>query len=232
MALSAVLLLSLIKSSFAMSLFFRSITFGIFPALFFTTLISVGAYAQEGFDDEEVVVYLKKIRDEESNYLREVTKATARAVSKSGEFIARPHKRNSSGLVIEVEPPAFSFEPHKEGMSTKEMATAGLSLVSDVGSIFGFGKEASKATEVNARLNQNNAILDNWGDDEQVMVSMLSRVLLTDEESGVEITRTISHEQVFDSKSEFLEQKDALLEGAIVVEVKKALVEYLDDSGF
>lgn len=197
------------------------------------TFLTFSAQAQDSWDEDGVTIYIKKIRDEESNYLRDVTRATAREVSKSGEFIAKPHKRSVSGPIIEVSPPVFNYAQYKDGMSAKEMATAGLSIVSDVGSLFGFGQEAQKVNEVTARLNQNSAILDAWSDDEQVMVTMQSRVLLTDSGSGIEISRTISYEQVFDSKSEFLAKKESLIQDAIVGEVKKVLVEYLDDdSGF
>jgi hypothetical protein len=187
------------------------------------------ASSQEGFDEELVVVHIKKIRDEESNYLRTVTKATAREVMKGGEFEAKLHKRNAKGPVIEVTPPAFNFAKYQEGMSTKEMATAGLSLVSEVGSMFGFGEEAAKVNEMNARMNSNNSLLAAWGEDEQVMVTMNSRVLLFDDNTGIEISRSISYEQVFDSKSEFMEQKEAIIQNAVVGEVKKVLVEYLED---
>lgn len=116
----------------------------------------------------------------------------------------------------------FNYAQYKDGMSATEMASAGLSIVSDVGSLFGFGQEAQKVNEVTARLSQNSAILDAWSDDEQVMVTMQSRVLLTDSGSGVEISRTISYEQVFDSKSEFLAKKESLIQDAIVGEVKKS----------
>ena len=192
------------------------------------------ASAQDGWDEEEVVIYLKKIRDTESNYLRDVTKATARAVSQGGEFKAMPHKRNATGPVLEVTPPAFTYAPYEDGMNTKELASAGLSLVSDVGDLFGFGDEANKVNDMNARLNEkNNAILDAWGENEKVMVTMTSSVLLLDDKQGVEISRAINYEKVFNSKSEFLAQKDALVEEAVVGEVKKVLVEYVeDDTGF
>ncbi|WP_395345137.1 hypothetical protein PN836_009775 [Ningiella sp. W23] len=207
----------------------------IFSSLLVLNVASFSVLAQDDFDEfdaEQVTVFVKKIRDEESNYLRDVTIATAKAISKSGEFKAKPFKRNSKGPVIEVQPPAFSYQPHKEGMSAKEMATAGLSLVSDVGGLFGFGEESAKVNEMNARLNQNNAILDAWGDNEQVMVSMQSRVMLIDDDTGVEISRTIKYEKVFDSKETFVNQKEGIIQDAIVGEVKKVLVEYLDDSGF
>jgi hypothetical protein len=191
--------------------------------------VPFNASSQEGFDEELVVVHIKKIRDEESNYLRTVTKATAREVMKGGEFEAKLHKRNAKGPVIEVTPPAFNFAKYQEGMSTKEMATAGLSLVSEVGSMFGFGEEAAKVNEMNARMNSNNSLLAAWGEDEQVMVTMNSRVLLFDDNTGIEISRSISYEQVFDSKSEFMEQKEAIIQNAVVGEVKKVLVEYLED---
>lgn len=101
------------------------------------TFLTFSAQAQDSWDEDGVTIYIKKIRDEESNYLRDVTRATAREVSKSGEFIAKPHKRSVSG-------------------------------------------------------------------------------------SGVEISRTISYEQVFDSKSEFLAKKESLIQDAIVGEVKKS----------
>jgi hypothetical protein len=191
--------------------------------------LSFNAISQEGFDEELVVVHIKKIRDEESNYLRSVTKATAREVMKGGEFEAKLYKRNAKGPFIEVSPPAFNFAKYQEGMSTKEMATAGLSLVSEVGSMFGFGEEASKVNEVNARMNSNNSLLAAWGDDEQVMVTMQSRILLLDDNTGIEISRSISYEQVFDSKNDFMEQKESIIQNAVVGEVKKVLVEYLED---
>jgi len=211
----------------------KKLTLPMLIGCFSLFTLSFTSQAQDGWDEEEVVIYLKKIRDEESNYLREVTKATARAVSKSGEFKALPHKGNATGPVIEVSPPAFSFEEYKDGMNTKEMASAGLSLVANVGGLFGFDDEVQKVDEMSARLNEENALLDAWGEDEQVMVTMTSRVLLLDEDAGVEIARAVKYEKVFNSKSEFMAQKHSLMENAIVGEVNKVLVEYLeDDSGF
>lgn len=190
------------------------------------------AVAQDGWEEEEeVVIHLKKIRDQDSNYLSDITKATARAVSKSGEFKAVPHKRSASGPVIEVSPPTFSYAPYEEGLSTKEMASAGLSLVSGVGGLFGFADESKKVDEMNARLNEENAFLDAWDDNEQVMVTLTSRVVLLDENQGVEISRAINVEKVFDSKQAFLAQKNSLIEDAVVSEVKKVLVEYIEDDG-
>jgi hypothetical protein len=203
----------------------------IILSLYFLPL-SANLHAQEGFDDEEIIVFLKKIRDEDSNYLRDVTRATAKEMSRSGEFKARPYKRNSKGPVIEVSSPVFNFAKHKDGMSTKEIATATLSIASDIGSIFGYDKEAAQVDETNARINQNNALLDNWGDNEKVLVTMNSRVMLIDNESGAEISRTIKFEKVFNSKQDFTSQKEAIIQEAITKQVKKVLVEYLDDSGF
>ncbi|MFC4700529.1 hypothetical protein ACFO4O_10190 [Glaciecola siphonariae] len=210
-----------------------TLSFGFLALLFSSVLslclVSLSVNAQEGFDDEAIVVHVKKIRDEDSNYLRGVTKAAAREITKGGEFEAKLHKRNAKGPVIEVRPPAFNFAKYQEGMSTKEMATAGLSLVSEVGSMFGFGEEAAKVNEMNARINSNNSLLAAWGEDEQVMVTMESRVLLIDDTTGIEISRSISYEQVFDSKSSFMEQKESIIQTAVVGEVKKVLVEYLED---
>jgi hypothetical protein len=128
-----------------------------------------------------------------------------------------------------VSPPAFNFAKYQQGMSTTEMATAGLSLVSEMGSMFGFGKEASKVNEMNARMNSNNSLLAAWGENEQVMVTMESSVMLTDDTTGIEIRRTINYEQVFDSKSDFMAQKESIIQNAVVGEVKKVLVEYLED---
>ena len=206
--------------------------FCILYSVLASLLLLTQSFAQEGFDDEEVVVFLKKIRDDESNYLREVTKAAAREISKTGEFLAKPYKRNVTGPTVSVDAPQFSFTPHKTGLSTKEMASAGLSLVSDIGSIFGKSKESQKANELNAKLSNNEA-LAGWGKNEKMKVSMRSKVTLFDNDSGDEIIRTINVEQVFNSKDAFLQEKESMIQEAIVGEVKKVLVEYLeDDSGF
>ena len=199
---------------------------------FATISLPFSALAQDGWDIEEVVIYIKRIRDERNNYLRDVTLATARAVSDSGEFKAQPHQRNSRGPVIEVSPPTFSYAQYQEGMSAREMTTAGLSVVSDVGNLLGFGNRTRRVNEVNARLNQNNAILDAWGDNEQVLVTMKSRVLLLDQASGIELSRVIDYEKVFSSKDEFMAQRDQLIQDAVVSEVRNVLAEYQDGSGF
>ena len=64
---------------------------GVLALLFvLVSSIPLQANAQDGFDDEEVIVFLKKIRDEDRNYLRDVTTSIARDISNSGEFIAKP----------------------------------------------------------------------------------------------------------------------------------------------
>lgn len=205
-------------------------------SLFFAALVCVSlpfsSQAQDGWGVEEVVIYVKRIRDERNNYLRDATMAAARAVSDSGDFKAQPHQRNSRGPVIEVSPPTFSYAQYQEGMSAREMTTAGLNVVSDVGNLLGFGNRTRRVNEVNARLNQNNAILDAWGDNEQVLVTMKSRVLLLDQASGVEISRVIDYEKVFNSKDEFMAQRDQLIQDAVVSEVRNVLAEYQDGSGF
>ncbi|MCC5826676.1 hypothetical protein [Alkalimonas sp.] len=211
---------------------YRKLVLSLFLASLAFVSLPFSGPAQAGWGAEEVVIYIKRIRDEQNNYLRDVTLATARAVSESGEFKALPHKRNAKGPVIEVSPPTFNYAQYQGGMNAREMTTAGLSVVSDVSNLFGFGNRTRRLNEVNARLNRNSAILDAWGDNDQVMVTMQSRVLLFDQVAGVEIARAIDYEKVFNSKSEFLAQKDSLIQEAVVSEVKKVLVEYLEDSGF
>ena len=189
-------------------------------------------HAQDGFDDEEIIVHLKKIRDSKGNYLADITKATARHIGSTGEFKAKRYRRGAKGPVITVATPQFHFAEYKDGMSTKEMATAGLSLVSEVGNLFGFGEEAAKVNEVNSSLNQESALLDAWGDNQQVMVTMDSSVELVDPDSGAEITRTITFEKVYDSKDDFTRERDAIIQEAVLAEVKLVLVEYIDDSEF
>lgn len=207
---------------FAIAVIFTSFALAVFT-------FSSHVFAQEGFDDEVIAVSIKKIRDDESNYLRNVTKATAKEVNKGGEFVAKLYKRNAKGAVIEVQPPIFNFEKYKEGMNTKEMATAGLELVSSVGSLFGFDEESAKVQETKRRLNANNSILNAWGDDEKVMVTMTSRVDIVDEQTGVEINRAINFQKVYDSKTKFVSEKESIIQEAVVAEVKKALAEFLED---
>jgi hypothetical protein len=206
---------------------------GVLALLFvLVSSIPLQANAQDGFDDEEVIVFLKKIRDEDRNYLRDVTRSIARDISNSGEFIAKPYKNNSKGAVVEVSPPQFSFETQKSGMSTSEVASMGLSIASDIGSLFGRDKEVQKANEANARLHKNKDVLDKWGDNEKVKVTMSSKVLLLDKQSDREITRTVKYERVFDSKQEFLAEKESIIQSALSAEVKKVLVEFLEDDEF
>lgn len=191
--------------------------------------VSIGVNAQEGFDDEEITVHLKKIRDDENNYMRNVTKAAAREISKSGEFKAKLYKRKATGPIISVQSASFDFAPYKDGMNTKELASAGLGLVTEVGSLFGFDKEASKASELNQRLNSKNSMLSNWGDGQQIMVTLDTVVTLIDDDTGSEIRRNVEFQQVFDSKDEFESSKEAIIQTAVVREVKNVLVEYLED---
>ncbi|MBT0586659.1 hypothetical protein [Alteromonas oceanisediminis] len=201
----------------------------IFTLLFFLPVL---ANAQDGFDDEEVVVYLKKIRDAQGNYLSTVTKAAAKHINSGGEFKAKRYRRDAKGPVISVASPQFQFAEYKDGMSTKEMATAGLSLVSEVGSLFGFGEEAAKVAEVNSSLNRDSALLDAWGDNQQVMVTMNSSVELIEPSTGVEITRTVQFEKVYDSKATFMSERDTIIQDAVLAEIKLVLVEYIEDSEF
>ncbi|GEM_PF-6906633 len=190
------------------------------------------AYAQEGFDDEATPIYLKKIRDMDGNYLKELTRATAKELSTSGEFIAKPFKRSSPpGPVVEVDSPSFNYSSHKDGMSTKEIADAGLGLVRDVGGLLGFDKEANKANEIQWRMNRNRS-LDAWGEDEKILVTMVSKVYLTDKQTGEQITRSIKQEKVFESKNHFVKSRDKMVQDAVIPAVKRAVAEYVDDSDF
>jgi hypothetical protein len=194
---------------------------------------SINTFANEFDDEEEVVlVYLDKIRDIEGNYLIDVTKATAKFLSKTGEYKVKRYKRKNyeSGPVIRVQPPKFSFAPHKDGMSTKEMASVGLGLVADVGGLFGFDKEANKAKEADYRIAKNGELLDRFDDDQQIVVTMDSRVLVEDEDSGVEVSRKIKFKKIFENKSLFLEQQDEVIQKEVITALKVALVEYVEDS--
>jgi hypothetical protein len=201
--------------------------------LYFCLFFSLNIFANEFDEEEEVVlVYLDKIRDAEGNYLMDVTKATAKFLSKTGEYKVKRYKRKSyeSGPIIRINPPKFTFAPHKDGMSTKELAAAGLGLVADVGGLFGFDKEADKAKEADRRLAKNGDLLDRFDDDQQILVTMESRVLVEDEDTGAEVSRKIKFKKVFENKALFLEKQDAVIQKEVIAALKVALVEYVEDS--
>ena len=210
----------------------KSCFWGLLAIVFFGLTANM-SIANEFDDEEEVVlVYLDKIRDVEGNYLMDVTKATAKFLSKTGEYKVKRYKRKSyeSGPIIKIQPPKFSFSPHKDGMSTKDIASAGLGLVADVGGLFGFDKEVKKAKDVDYRLAKNGDLLDKFDDDQQIMVTMDSRVLIEDEDTGAEVSRKIKFEQVFENKSIFLEQQDEVIQKEVMSAVKVALIEYVEDA--
>lgn len=216
-------------SRFSEGLFVRVIPVLLSCFLFF----SINTFANEFDEEEEVVlVYLDKIRDVEGNYLIDVTKATAKFLSKTGEYKVKRYKRKNykSGPIIRVQPPKFTFAPHKDGMSTKEIASAGLGLVADVGGLFGFDKEANKAKEADQRLAENSDLLDRFDDEQQISVTMDSRVLVEDEDSGVEVSRKIKFKKVFKNKSQFLEQQNGVIQKEVIAALKVALIEYVEDS--
>jgi hypothetical protein len=201
--------------------------------LYFCLFFSLNIFANEFDEEEEVVlVYLDKIRDAEGNYLMDVTKATAKFLSKTGEYKVKRYKRKSyeSGPIIRINPPKFTFAPHKDGMSTKELAAAGLGLVADVGGLFGFDKEADKAKEADRRLAKNGDLLDRFDDDQQILVTMESRVLVEDEDTGAEVSRKIKFKKVFENKALFLEKQDEVIQKEVIAALKVALVEYVEDS--
>lgn len=76
--------------------------------------------------------------------MSDISKAAAKTLSKSGEFSIKRYKSKSykSGPIVTVSSPSFGFAPHKDGMSTKEMVSTGLALVSELGGMFGFGEQA------------------------------------------------------------------------------------------
>lgn len=205
-----------------------------FLAIVFLALSVNTSIANEFDDDEEepVIVYLNKIRDSEGNYLVDVTKAVARSLSKSGEFKVKRYRKKSykSGPVITVKSPELVFAAYKDGMSTKEMATAGLALVSDVGDLFGFGKEASKARETNEKLNAPDGLLTKMSDDEALLVKMKIEVIVEDRDTGDEASRTINSENVFENKKVFKSKEIELMQDEILVAVKKTMVEFIEDS--
>lgn len=210
-------------------------TRAIFLTLFFTAflVVSGGSIADEfdDFDDDVTVIYLKKIRDAEGNYLADITKAAAKALSKSGEFSVKRYKSKSykSGPIITVSSPSFAFTPHKDGMSTKELATTSLALVSELGGIFGLGKQAEKAREANDKINDPNSVLAGMSDDDALLVTMNIRVLIEDD-SGVEVSRVSNSETVFENKSGFKAKEQDLMRNEILSAVKKAMGEYIEDT--
>jgi hypothetical protein len=205
--------------------------------IFFSALLTNALQAKadefDEFDeeDEAIVIYLKKIRDNEGNYLVDVTKAAAKAVSQSGEFQVKRYKRKSysEGPVINVQSPQFTYEPYKEGMSRKEIASAGLALASDVGELFGFGQKAQKAREAKARMENPNGLLSRMSDKQELLVTMQARVEVINETTGDEAIRKIKFEQVFDNKHKFLEQKELIIQQEIVAGIKMAIVEFIED---
>jgi hypothetical protein len=200
--------------------------------IFMASIKPVNANEFDEFDEEEImVIYLKKIRDNEGNYLVDVTKAAARAVSQSGEFRVKRYKRKSyeEGPVINVQSPQFTYAPYKDGMSRKEMASAGLALASDVGELFGFGKKVQKAREAKARMETPNGLLSRMSDKQELLVTMQAQIEVIDDATGDEAIRKIKFEQVFSNKSEFLEQKELIVQQEVVAGIKMALVEFIED---
>lgn len=200
--------------------------------LFLWTCTSIAQEGFDDFDDEPTVVLLKKIRDDDSNYLRDVTRSIAREINKTGEFVAKPYKNGRKGAVIDVRAPQFDFVVEKSGLSASEMASTGLSIAADIGSIFGRDEDARKAVELNNRLQNNKQVLDQWSDNEDVKVTMHSQISLFDSESGKEVNRTVKYEKVFNNKADFLAQKESIIQASLSSEIKKALVEFLEDDEF
>lgn len=204
--------------------------------LVFVTLLSMQQLSADEFDefddeDEMTVIYLKKIRDSEGNYLVDITKAAARAVSKTGEFDVKRYKRKSykEGPVISVQSPQFTYAPYKDGMSRKEIATAGLALASDVGEIFGFGKKARQAREAKARMENPEGLLSRMSEKQELLVTMEARIEVIDDATGDEAVRKIKFEQVFSNKNDFLEQKEQVIQQEVVAGIKMALAEFFED---
>jgi len=205
-----------------------------FLAIVFMAFTVNTSIANEFDDDEDepIIIYLTKIRDAEGNYLADVTKAVARSLSKSGEFKVKRYRKKSykSGPVITVKSPELVFTAYKDGMSAKEMATAGLALVSDVGDLFGFGKEAEKARETNDKLNGPDGLLAKMSDDEALLVKMKIEVVVEDRDTGDQASRTINSENVFENKNVFKSKEIDLMQDEILIAVKKTMVEFIEDS--
>lgn len=195
--------------------------------------LAISAHADE-FDDDEadvVKVYLKKIRDNEGNYLANVTRATSRSISKGGEFSVSKYSKNKykSGPIISVNAPVFDFSPHKEGMSTTDMATVGLETLASIGDIFGHSDKAEKLRETNYQLQDSKDMLDQMSDDVELLVTMTSEVELYDEANEVEIRRSIKFEYVFPSKIQFAKQKEKVIEEEVTAAIKLVLLEYIEE---
>jgi len=201
----------------------------LFLSLFFT--YSTHAIADDFDDEDEVIIaYLKKIRDNNKNYLPNVMKATARAISKGGEFKIKKYKRKKykNGPIIEVNSLKFNFSPYKEGMSNSEIANAGLETLASIGDLFGYGDKAKKLRTTNEKLQDPDGILEKFSDDEQILITMNATVKIYDNDD-IEISRNVKYEKVFNNKSDFKKKQNQIIEAQLIKSIKIGLIEYLEE---
>ncbi len=182
----------------------------------------------DDFDDEEpVIVYLKKIRDSNGIYLRDVTKSLAKSVSSSGEYQVKRYNPNSykSGPVITVSAPGYDVAENTKSSATKKVTNAGIKMVSSLGGLFGKDKEAAELEEVQTELNDEDGLLNMIPDNVEILVQMRSNVSLVDTAADVESSVPVLAERVYSNKQQYMDERDALFADALLKAVMMSLAD-------
>lgn len=197
-------------------------------------MVSPGTWSEEDdfFDDEEpVIVYLKKIRDNNGVYLREVTKGLAKSISKSGEYSVKRYNPSTykAGPVITVSAPGYDVSENSSESTTKKVTNASIKMVSSLGGLFGKDKEVEELKEVQTELNDEEGMLNMIPDNVEVLVQLRSNVSMVDSASGAESSIPIFAEQTYSDKQEYLDQRDELFSKSLYKAVMTSLADL--DSG-